>query len=107
MTNNDVTTIRLGENLLNWVKQKAEQEGDSVSDIIKEAVKLFKKMEDIPDDMRPTPALNAKGSKAAIMAYRLMEKLTFKLLDEPKETVVAAGDRSRKDIDECLNSTEK
>ena len=103
MADNDIITARVGEELADWVKQKAKKEGINISETVKEAIKLFKEMEDIPEDMRYSPTLHIQGSKASILTFRLVEKLAYKLIDdenELKNLLKKMEERSRKDIEE-------
>jgi Arc/MetJ-type ribon-helix-helix transcriptional regulator len=110
MADNDIITARLGEELTNWLKQKVKKEGNTVSEMVKKAVKLLKEMEDIPEDMRFSPMLQVQGAKASILTFRLIEKLAPKLIDDEKdlENLLTKMEKSsRKDIEEYRISTEK
>lgn len=98
---NDSITIRLDKELSDWLKQKAITKNCKVSDLVRESILKYKEMEIIPDDLVFLPSLHVKGSKAALMTYRLLERLTHELIENGGEVIEAARECSQHDIEKC------
>lgn len=92
-------TVRLEQELSNWLKQKAAAKNCKVSDVVREAILKFQEMETLPEGNAFSPALHVSSSKASLMSYRLLERLTYALIENAQEIVEDAAKNSRQDIE--------
>ena len=96
---NGSLTVRIDKELIDWLKQKAIMQNCKISDLVRKSISKFKEIEELPEDLLFSPVLHVKSSKAAIMAYRLMEMLANKLVENGEALIDEAYNRAMKDLD--------
>lgn len=98
MSEKEMIGVRIDSELSAWLKEKATSNNCKVSDLIREAILVFKQAETISEDMRFSDLINTKGAKAALMSYRLLEKFVQQISDNGKQIVLAASEQSMQDF---------
>lgn len=91
-------SARIDSNLVEWIKDIAEQKNCSLSDIIKESILLYKQHCETPENMRFSNLIHTQGAKAAMMTFRLLENFIHKTENASKEIIAEAGALGFKDI---------
>lgn len=92
--------LRVDTELADWLKEKAAAKNCNVSDLVREAIIVFKQLEDLPKDSKYSAMLNVKSSKAAYMTYRLLEKfIQHALPNDGNKIIVEATTTAKKEID--------
>lgn len=97
---NESITIRIDEELYSWLKQQAAIKNCKISDLVRESIITFKKVETIPDGMLFSSGLHIKAAKAALMTYRLTEMLAHELIENGNDLIKEASKRAKEDINE-------
>lgn len=100
MTNTEQISARIDPDLAVWLKEEARKQNCSLNDLIKEGLVFFKdsRSNDVPENMQFSDLLHTQASKAAIMTYRLLEKLIQKTEQNSKEIIAEAGIQGLKEI---------
>lgn len=98
MNNKDLIAIRLNAELLDWLKQKAKNNSSTVSNVIKEAIAMYKNLDDLPEELRFSKAFSAQADKTSILIYRLIESFIRHTNSDATDIVNTALEVARKDL---------
>lgn len=72
MNENKVVAARVNQELFDWLEKKASSKNIKVSDLIRQALTVFREIDSIPEEMQFNNLLQVQGSKAAMLTYRLL-----------------------------------
>ena len=95
---NESVTIRLDQELYEWLKQTAVIKNCKISDLIRESIVKMKKYQNVPNDMQFSDLLDIHAAKASVMTYRLLEKFIRTTQEQGDAIIVAAGNICLKEI---------
>lgn len=84
--------VRVDNELSEWIKNKANATDCSISDVIKNAILIYKKFEELPANMQFSELMLMQGAKSAMMAYRLLARFVAQTAKSGDEIVRTAFD---------------
>ena len=73
MRENNVVSARISNELLDWLNNKAVSKNCKTSDLVREAILTYKKLEELPEDQKYSDILHTTAARTTIMTYRLLE----------------------------------